>query len=149
MRLPKSTLLLAVMCLPMVIDGGAECRADIHDPPMVSYGPIRKLGRGIGNLAFGGTEIYNSLDDVNLKEGNSSAGSYGLVRGVTRTLTRMGAGVFEIVTWPFPTTRGTYEPILRQPVPWMQRGFEDFPPELGFETRMDYCRIQTIYTRLP
>ena len=72
MRLPKSTLLLAVMGLPMVIDGVSECRADIHDPPMVAYGPIRKLGRGIGNLAFGGTEMYNSFDETNLKEGNSS-----------------------------------------------------------------------------
>ena len=28
--------------------------ADIQDPPMNDYGPTRKLGRGLSNLAFAG-----------------------------------------------------------------------------------------------
>ena len=31
--------------------------ADIQDPPAADYGPTRKLGRGLTNMAFGWAEI--------------------------------------------------------------------------------------------
>ncbi|RFC42726.1 MAG: hypothetical protein DVB28_001751 [Verrucomicrobia bacterium] len=116
---------------------------------MLRQGPIRKLGRGVANMTSGITEVYDSMDQVNETDGNAAFLSFGLIRGVARTLTRFGVGVYEVVTFPFPTTRGSYDPVLRLPTPWVHGGYEEFPPELGFETRFDYCRIQTGVTRMP
>ncbi len=79
----------------------------------------------------------------------SSAMVYGAVRGVIRSFVRLGVGFYETVTFPFPLANGSFEPLLRQPIPWVQRGYEEFPPELGFDSRYDYCRIQSGSTRMP
>lgn len=136
---------LAGFCL----DQAQPLGADIQDPPMIRQGPIRKLSRGLANMTTGFTEVYSSLDQANDDEGSSAMFSYGIVRGLARTLTRFGVGLYEVVTFPFPTTRGSYGPVLRQPIPWVHGGYEEFPPELGFETRFDYCRTQNGSTRMP
>lgn len=114
--------------------------ADIQAPPSSDQGPTRKLGRGIGNIAFGATEILDSMASVNYSEGNNAAFSYGLVRGVGRTLARLGYGIYEVVLFPFPTQKGTYNPPYKSNIPWINSGYTEFPPELGWETRYDYGR---------
>lgn len=114
--------------------------ADIQAPPASDYGPTRKLGRGISNIAFGVTEIPVQMTSVNYAEGNSAAWSYGLVRGVGRFFARLGYGVYEVALFPFPTSRGTYYPPYRSEIPWINSGYQEFPPELGFDTRYDYVR---------
>jgi putative exosortase-associated protein (TIGR04073 family) len=114
--------------------------ADIQQPPASDYGPTRKLGRGLGNIAYGPSEILDSIFAVNYAEGNSAAWSYGLVRGVGRTFARLGYGVYEVATFPFPTVRGSYRPPYRSDIPWINSGYAEFPPELGFDTRYSYVR---------
>ena len=152
MRSSRMSLLIVTLsavggCL--VLQDIQKLQADIQDPPMQRHGPVRKLGRGIANMTSGLTEVYASMDQVSESDGSSAFASFGVVRGVARTLTRFGVGVYEVVTFPFPTTRGSYEPVLKLPTPWVHGGYEEFPPELGFETRFDYCRIQTGLTRMP
>lgn len=118
----------------------ATCRADIHDPPSNDYGPTRKLGRGISNLVFGITELPTAIAKVNEQEGNSAAAGYGVVRGVGRSVMRMQAGIFEILTWPIPAVRGTYFPVLESDVHWIHAGYKEFPPELGNESKYPYTR---------
>ncbi len=120
--------------------------ADIQQPPASDYGPTRKLGRGIANIAYGPSEILDSIFSVNYQEGNSAAWSYGLVRGVGRTFARLGYGVYEVATFPFPTVRGSYRPPYRSDIPWINSGYQEFPPELGFDTRYSYVRD---YQRTP
>lgn len=120
--------------------------ADIQQPPASDYGPTRKLGRGLGNIAYGPSEILDSIFAVNYSEGNSAAWSYGLVRGVGRTFARLGYGVYEVATFPFPTVRGSYRPPYRSDIPWINSGYQEFPPELGFDTRYSYVRD---YQRTP
>lgn len=120
--------------------------ADIQQPPASDYGPTRKLGRGIANVAFGSSEILDSIFSVNYSDGNSAAWSYGLVRGVGRTFARLGYGFYEIATFPCPTVRGSYYPPYRSDIPWINSGYQEFPPELGFETRYNYVRD---YQRTP
>jgi putative exosortase-associated protein (TIGR04073 family) len=115
--------------------------ADIHDPPSHHYGPTRKLGRGISNLLFGIAELPVAIARVNEREGNSAAASYGVVRGVGRSYIRIHAGLFEIFSFPFPVHRGTYYPILRPPIPYVEAGYEEFPPELGNESKYPYVRM--------
>jgi putative exosortase-associated protein (TIGR04073 family) len=114
--------------------------ADIQQPPAADQGPTRKLGRGLGNIAFGSTEIINSMTEVNYADGNSAAWSYGLVRGVGRTLARLGYGIYEVLLFPFPTQKGGYYPPYRSDIPWIKSGYQEFPPELGFDTRYQYTR---------
>ena len=91
------TLLAAALLLGL----RRPCRADIHDPPSNDYGPTRKLGRGISNLVFGIAELPVTIGKVNQREGNSAAAGYGVVRGVGRSVMRMGR-VFRIPDLPVP-----------------------------------------------
>ena len=117
--------------------------ADIQAPPASDQGPTRKLGRGLGNILYGSTEIIESMSDVNYEDGNNAAFSYGLVRGLGRTFARIGYGLFEVVTFPFPTQHGTYQPPYNNNIQWLNSGYSEFPPEISFETKYDYCRQYT------
>jgi len=118
----------------------ATAFADIQDPPMNDQGPTRKLGRGLANIAFGATELFQNPAEINEREGNAAAWSYGPVKGVGRFFVRMHFGFYEVLTFPFPTTRSSYRPPYRSNIPWIHGGYEEFPPELGFETRWNYSR---------
>lgn len=137
-QLKKNHMKVAALLLMLAFAGTAF--ADIQAPPASDYGPTRKLGRGLSNIAFGVTEIPFQIESVNYAEGNSAAWSYGLVRGVGRCLARLGYGVYEVALFPFPTTRGTYYPAYRSDIPWINSGYQEFPPELGFDTRFNYSR---------
>lgn len=114
--------------------------ADIQDPPMNDQGPTRKLGRGIANVAFGCSELFEAPMQINQREGNSAAFSYGLVKGVGRTVFRLGAGLYDIFTFPFPTYKRSFRAPYKSNIPWIQGGYEEFPPELGFQSRYRYSR---------
>ena len=114
--------------------------ADIQQPPASDFGPTRKLGRGISNIAFGYTELLDSMAMVNYDEGNSAMFGYGLVRGIGRSFARLGYGIYDVATFPCPTVRGSYRPPYRSDIPWINSGYTEFPPELGFETRFNYVR---------
>jgi putative exosortase-associated protein (TIGR04073 family) len=130
------SLLAAVLVLGFV----TVSFADIQDPPSNNYGPTRKLGRGLSNLVFGIAELPVTIARVNEREGNSAAAGYGVVRGIGRSYMRFHAGVFEIFSFPFPVNRGTYYPILPPHIPYTQAGYEEFPPELGNESKYPYVR---------
>lgn len=118
----------------------ATALADIQQPPGSDYGPTRKLGRGLSNVLFGPSELLDSMAAVNYEDGNAAAWSYGLVRGIGRSFARLGYGIYEIATFPFPTVKGSYRPPYRSDIPWINSGYQEFPPELGFETRYHYVR---------
>ena len=126
--------LLSLTCL------SAVALADIHDPPMNDFGPTRKLSRGVANIAFGATELLINPNEINAREGNAAAWTYGIARGVGRFLVRIGKGVYEVTTFPFPTYKASYRPPYKLDPPWIHGGYEEFPPELGFESRFRYTR---------
>lgn len=132
------------MKLPLVIllcaGFAASSLADIQDPPAADHGPTRKLSRGLGNMAFGWSEIPVTIGKLNREEGNSAAASYGVVRGAGRAFARFGVGFYEALLWPFPLYKGTYCPVLRNEVHWIHRGYSEFPPELGNESKYPYAR---------
>ena len=146
--LPGSRLTLAVVFSVFLAIGG-RVSADIQDPPMNDQGPIRKLSRGLANLLGGSTEIFVTWTARNAGEGNSAAAYHGLEDGVWRTLVRMGAGFYDVVTFPAPTMKGSYASPLPSCAPWVNNGFEEFPPELGFESRFPYSRMSRSQTRVP
>jgi putative exosortase-associated protein (TIGR04073 family) len=114
--------------------------SDIQDPPSNDYGPTRKLGRGLSNFFFAPAEIPVTIAKINQDEGNAAAAGYGVVRGLGRAATRHIAGFIEIMTWPVPIRRHGYYPLLRRDVPWIHAGYQEFPPELGNESKYPYVR---------
>jgi len=130
----KAVVLLLLMAF------AATASADIQQPPASDYGPTRKLGRGLSNILYGASDIIDSMESVNYQEGNSAAWSYGVVRGVGRFFARLGYGIYEVALFPLPTQRGTYYPPYRSPVPWINSGMDEFPPELGWNTKFNYAR---------
>lgn len=119
----------------------ASSLADIQDPPAADYGPTRKLARGVGNIAFGWAEIPVTIGRANTEEGNAAGASYGVVKGTGRAFARFGVGFYEALLWPFPVYKGTYYPVLRSDIPWIHRGYSEFPPELGNESKYPYVRV--------
>ncbi len=115
---------------------------------MNSQNAMTKLGRSLSNLFLGISEIPATVSEMNYRHGNGGIGT-GLVVGAGRTLARMGAGFYELVTFPFPTHKGSFAPVLPAASPWVQGGFEEYPPELGFESRFSYSRHRSSYSRLP
>ncbi len=130
----------ALLCSLLTIMLATAAFADIQAPPASDYGPTRKLGRGLGNIAYGITEIPFQMGAINDLEGNASALSYGVVRGTGRMLARLGFGLYEVALFPLPMHKGTYYPPYQSDIPWIHSGFSEFPPELGFETRYNYVR---------
>ena len=125
----------------LVLGFTALALADIQDPPSNDYGPTRKLGRGLSNLVFGIAELPTTITKINAREGNSAAAGYGVVRGLGRSGMRVGSGLFEFLTFPFPTTHRPYYPLLRSDVPYIHAGYQEFPPELGNESKYPYVRM--------
>jgi putative exosortase-associated protein (TIGR04073 family) len=133
-------MIKAAVSLLAVAATAATAFADIQSPPGSDYGPTRKLGRGLSNVLWGPAELFDSMAGVNYAEGNSAAWGYGIVRGVGRSFARLGYGIYDMVTFPFPTVKGSYRPPYRSDIPWINSGYQEFPPELGFETRYNYVR---------
>jgi putative exosortase-associated protein (TIGR04073 family) len=130
-----------LLCSLLLLTVGA-CYADIQDPPANDYGPTRKLSRALANICplTASTEIFVSMADVNNREGNASAATYGAVKGFGRVIMRFGFGFYELVTFPFPTYKGSYRPFFRSNIPWIHGGYEEFPPELGWKTEYNYVQ---------
>lgn len=129
-----------LLAAALVVGLSSSTLADIQDPPSNEYGPTRKLGRGISNVVFGIAELPVTIARVNEREGNSAAAGYGVVRGVGRSYMRFHTGLAEIFSFPFPVNRGTYYPLLPPRIPYIHAGYEEFPPELGFESKYPYVR---------
>ena len=131
------TLLAATLSLSLAISSFA----DIQDPPSNDHGPTRKLGRGLSNLVFGISELPVTIAKINDREGNSAAAGYGVVRGLGRSVMRFQSGLFEFLTFPFPTTHRTSYPLLPSDVSNIHSGYQEFPPELGNESKYPYVRM--------
>jgi putative exosortase-associated protein (TIGR04073 family) len=129
-----------LISLAVIAGFAASTLADIHDPPSNDYGPTRKLGRGLSNFFIAPAEIVVTVTTVNTYDGNSAAAGYGVVRGVGRNAVRHVAGLLEILTFPFPTWRESYYPVLPLDIPYIHAGYSEFPPELGNESKYPYVR---------
>jgi putative exosortase-associated protein (TIGR04073 family) len=70
-----------------------------------------KLKRGTINLATGWVELPRNIYDTSVEDSRLHAATIGVIRGFGMFMVRTGAGVYEIVTAPFPIPDG-YKPIL-------------------------------------
>ena len=140
----KKLLVLATTFLAL----GGFASADIQAPPGSEYTATRKLGRALGNIIYGVIEIPEQIARKTNEDGRKAGFSFGVVDGVDRSLHRLGYGFYELVTFAYPTYRGTF----KQPYTSCSKdnrvemnpknGLSEFPPELGFETYYNHSRSQ-------
>jgi len=103
---------MKILLCSLLLLTAAACYGDIQDPPANDYGPTRKLARAIANLcpvtAF--CEVPNTVAEINEREGNASAFTFGFIQGFGKFFARMGFGWYEFVTFPFPTYKAPIGP---------------------------------------
>lgn len=73
--------------------------------------PFSKLGRGVANTLTGWVELPKNVYATSVEDNAFTGATLGLAKGVGMTIVRTGAGIFEIVTFPFSTPEN-YKPIL-------------------------------------
>jgi len=70
-----------------------------------------KLGRGMTNIVTGCLELGNSIE-MEIDQGGLYKGvSFGIIKGLTRMVARVGAGVYEVVTFPIEYP-ANYKPLI-------------------------------------
>jgi putative exosortase-associated protein (TIGR04073 family) len=79
-------------------------------PSSFAGNPMEKLGRGIANVAFSPLELLIQPYDVMHEKGNVAALTYGVIKGVVWTVSRIGVGVIDIITFPMPLPGCTDDP---------------------------------------
>ena len=73
--------------------------------------PAKKLGRGLANILTGWIELPKNIYDTSVEDNPLAGLTIGLAKGVGMTIVRTGAGIYEVVTFPFPIPED-YAPVL-------------------------------------
>lgn len=73
--------------------------------------PFTKLGRGVANTLTGWVELPKNIYHTSVEDNAFAGITLGLAKGAGMTIVRTGAGIYEIVTFPFPLPEN-YKPIL-------------------------------------
>ena len=117
--------------------------ADIQSPPGHVWGWSRKLSRARANLAYSPTEVICRWDRSLRSDGNIAADPMSAIEGTKRCLVRVGYGIFELTTFPFPAYKKTYRPpFYKKENMDPYYGFAEFPPQIGIASQSNQCRTQ-------
>ena len=116
--------------------------ADIHEPPKAKYTKTRKLGRGLANIVYGWTEVPMTMVRWNELHTEQSVGIFtaGYLQGVQRAGARLKYGIYEVVNFQRPLYKDTYRPAMADIDYLPIRGYEEFPPQIGFLPTPGYTR---------
>jgi len=76
--------------------------------------PVKKLGRGLANVVTSPIEFFSGISHANNENGFMAALTWGVIRGLAKTVQRAVVGVYEVATFPIPIPRD-YEPIMEDP----------------------------------
>lgn len=82
--------------------------------PAYCDGPAKKLGRGLSNTITFPFEMYYRFVEVNDSDGLIAALTWGVLKGIGRSVVRLAVGVYEVATFPFPVPED-YMPLLTDP----------------------------------
>ena len=108
MRRSKSGI--RYLCTAALVVGIAGAVSAKERPPYTT-GALRKLGRGVANLATCPLELVRMTTLVGRRDGNLAALSVGLIQGTWRTALRGLAGAYEVTTFVIPLPRG-FKPVM-------------------------------------
>jgi putative exosortase-associated protein (TIGR04073 family) len=101
----KFASLVVVFCLALSNMAFAEGAGGIMES-----GPMKKLGRGVLDIADAFVEIPGTMMRVGKEDGAAAGMTTGLVEGIFNTVKRALAGIWEVGTFIIPIPE-KYEPI--------------------------------------
>ena len=134
-------LLIVILCVGIT----SLSFADIQAPPKSEYTNTRKLSRGLANILYSWTEFPSAFIRLEERQAQSTEIMvFGLVNGVRRTAYRIGFGIYEVVNFNRPIYKDTFKPFYTSDRFSPISGYEEFPPQVGFLSTVDYVR-QTSY----
>ena len=87
-------------------------------------GALRKLGRGIANIATCPGEIVRTASVVGRDKGIVAETSVGIVQGLWRTVLRGVTGVYEVGTFFVEAPKG-FEPIMKPEFIWANNSWQE------------------------
>lgn len=93
--------LIALIAVMGVVCTNTVSAAESNEPQWIMR-PVEKLGRGIANVAFGVFELPMQWTAVTREEGGIAGLTKGTLRGICYVVARLGVGIADIVTFPFP-----------------------------------------------
>jgi putative exosortase-associated protein (TIGR04073 family) len=117
MRPAHGTVVTTIAAIMLMATTMAGAEPEIEAP---WHGSLRKLGRGMANLATCPLELVRTPLDVKAREGLIAALSGGLVEGGLRMIRRGLVGAFEIVTWYAEIPPG-FAPLMQPEFGWEHR----------------------------
>ena len=86
---------------------------------LAADGPVKKLGRGVANVATCPLELPKGMGDANAESGIFAGMTWGVLKGAFDTVKRCAVGVYEVATFPVPIP-ADYKPILDEPEFFME-----------------------------
>lgn len=72
---------------------------------------FNKLGRGVANTFTGWVELPKNVYTKSNEQNAVSGATVGLAEGIGMAIVRTGAGIFDVITFPFPVPED-YKPVL-------------------------------------
>ena len=121
MRLKIRTVFLGLVGMTLLLAIASPVMAQ-EGPVWSGGGRLRKLGRGVANIATCPLELLRTPEFVGRKEGYVSAVTIGVLQGLWRTVLRGVVGVFEVVTFYAEIPRD-YEPLMHPEFVWAHGGW--------------------------
>ncbi len=104
----RSGVRLIAVALAACVCASAPAYAVIDMP---KHNPVRKLGRGLANAIGGVLEIPVNVAIESAQDGPVAGLSVGLLYGIGAAVTRMGVGLVEVLSFPFPLSPMGYGPF--------------------------------------
>ena len=100
MRMKKGLIIAIVMVMVLALATASYAQD-----------PAKKLGRGLANILTGWIELPKNIYDTSVEDNPLAGLTIGLAKGIGMTIVRTGAGIYEVVTFPFPIPED-YGPVL-------------------------------------
>lgn len=117
--------------------------ADIQSPPGDRNTPVRKLSRALANIVYGVMEIPVTFESTLHQQGGAEAFTHGIVKGIDRTGTRFGYGLYELVNFRTPKYKESFRMPYKSDTYDSVHGYTEYPPQFGFTSSDDYVRRQS------
>ena len=93
-----------------VISVGAWVQSAAAEPMDIEKS-LQKGARGAVNTVTGWVEVPKRIHETSITDGALAGFTWGLLRGLGYGFIRTAAGVYELVTFPFPAPPG-YAPVI-------------------------------------
>lgn len=92
----------------------------LHAAEFGDYEWDDKLGRGVLNIVSSPVEVARTIHVESEVRGNGYGWTAGLVKGLGRTIVRLGAGVVDLVTFPFDFPDENKAPLIEPEYAWQK-----------------------------